>query len=198
MFLSVLYAFYTVYLTGALLIAVGCTLLYLAEFSEEYPETTKRFIEILILVSVINNVGLWVLEGFPLLNLVVSSFSANIAYFLLIRNFPFIRFRSFSFLLSIGTTLWHQYSAWKYFSINRHYTNSEVFAYFVVCSLAVPFALVISLQTFDNRLPTSKFHTFDALNAEDYPSKNKSSFFLMRFIKKRRDEILPLRGFKAN
>jgi len=105
-------------------------LYYLAEMIEEYTATTKHVMKILIMISCFINVGLWIVEGFPLTMIGVGLFT-NIIEFGLLKSFPYIELSSPHFICTVVLVFVNHYLAFNFFS-EVYYPINEVLTYFVI------------------------------------------------------------------
>lgn len=135
---------------GAFFPAAG--LYYLAELVEEYTVVAKK----VILTMILSTAGVYVLlaifDSLPWMMITCGLVTQGI-HALIMKNFPYVQFLSFSFLGSVILLLINNYLAFTFFA-THYYILSEVIAYFTICLWLVPFALFVSLSANDNVLPT--------------------------------------------
>jgi len=170
-----------VFQLSLLTLAVGSALYYLAELIEEYTVATKKAINGMLIASCVIYLGLWIIEGFPVM-LIGVGLLTNFVGFHLLQSFPFIEITSPSFLIKCALVFINHYYAFQYFSEVYH-SFSEVLAYFTLCLWAVPFTFFISLSAADNVLPQhmSYGHETDVLSHYMTKGKKKRSALLTMF-----------------
>ncbi|CAI8052297.1 Protein TEX261, partial [Geodia barretti] len=127
-------------------------LYYLAELIEEYSVLAKKVITFAVLCVVVMHLGLWLIDGFPVL-LVLTAVLAHLCYGSLLSTFPLISLLSPGFLAGTVFLLVSHYLAFQYFATEWH-PFQEVLAFFFCGLWMVPFAFFISLSANDLVLPT--------------------------------------------
>ncbi|XP_055838875.1 protein TEX261 [Episyrphus balteatus] len=136
--------------------AIAAGLYYLAELVEEYSVFAKKFISSMIGATFLLYIAFIFFENLSW-NMVFCGFGAQFFHFCIMKNFPNIRFLSFSFFGAVIFLILNHLLAFQYFTTNL-YPFSEVLGYFIICLWLVPFALFISLSANDNVLPTLNDH----------------------------------------
>ncbi|XP_065593839.1 protein TEX261, partial [Cyrtonyx montezumae] len=107
---------------GTLAIAAG--LYYLAELVEEYTVIARRVIRSIIWLSSLAQLGLLLLERFPVA-LVGVGLLSNAAHFALLRRFPDIAAASAEFIGSCVLVVLNHFLAFQFFA-QHYYAFSEV------------------------------------------------------------------------
>uniref|UniRef100_A0A1L8DJR6 Protein TEX261 n=1 Tax=Nyssomyia neivai TaxID=330878 RepID=A0A1L8DJR6_9DIPT len=153
-------------------ISIAAGLYYVAELVEEYTVVAKKIILMMILSTVVVHIFLALIDGFPWL-MIFCGLLAQGVHALIMKNFPYVHFLSFSFLGSVILLLINNYLAFTYFA-THYYLLTEVIAYFTVCLWLIPFALFVSLSANDNVLPTVNERTH-LLNENDVVTNYFSS-----------------------
>eukprot|EP01134_Creolimax_fragrantissima_P001788 CFRG1788T1 len=174
-------------------LCIASGLFYLAEIVEEYPQPTKQFISIAMVVACILNACMWVFEGLPLFTVVLPGLVAHAVYSLHLPPFPVCNFTSVAFVGSISLArcvrfgrhiprsiilirhcsylvmfVIHQYCVFAHFS-THYYVFGDVLAYFTVCVWLVPFIFFVSLTSGDSNLPTT---SSNGIGTENYAGDN--------------------------
>jgi hypothetical protein len=134
------------------LLSLAAGLYYLAELIEEYSVLAKKVIAFAVLCVVVMHVGLWLIDGLPVL-LVLTAVLAHLCYGSLLSTFPLISLLSPGFLAGTVFLLVSHYLAFQYFATEWH-PFQEVLAFFFCGLWMVPFAFFISLSANDLVLPT--------------------------------------------
>uniref|UniRef100_A0A7G3AS90 Protein TEX261 n=1 Tax=Lutzomyia longipalpis TaxID=7200 RepID=A0A7G3AS90_LUTLO len=133
-------------------ISIAAGLYYVAELVEEYTVIAKKIILMMIFSTAVIHIFLVIFDSFPWL-MILCGLLAQGVHALIMKNFPYVQFLSFSFLGSVILLIINNYLAFTYFA-SHYYMLSEVIAYFTICLWLVPFALFVSLSANDNVLPT--------------------------------------------
>lgn len=180
-------------------VSIAAGLYYLAELVEEYTVMSKKIINYLLLVTTLILMGLLVFEELPW-SLLGGCLLANLAYYFVLRTFPFIQLSSPSFILSAVMILVDHYLAFSYFA-NVWHPFSEVLAFFTICLWLIPFALFVSLSANENVLPTSVPSEIptdtDGDVVTNYFRRKGKRYGLLSFLKSAQDTILPQRVKKG-
>ncbi|KAH3787612.1 protein TEX261-like [Dreissena polymorpha] len=176
-------------------LSIAAGLFYLAELVEEYTVLTSKIIKYLILVTSSVFVGLLLFEELPL-SCIIFGLLGNVAFFLLLQNFPYFEISSPGFIGSVVSVLINHYLAFSYFTTNWH-PFYEVLAYFTVCLWIVPFSFFVSLSANENVLPTTAERTYSESEETDvvsnYFSRKGKKYGLLSFLKNAHGSILPQR-----
>ncbi|XP_055620353.1 protein TEX261 isoform X2 [Toxorhynchites rutilus septentrionalis] len=176
------------------MIAAG--LYYLAELVEEYTVIAKKIISWMVVVSVLLYVVFIFTERFSW-TMLVCGLGAQVLHAVILKNFPFVKFLSPSFLGAVALLLVNHYLAFVYFQWQYH-PFSEVMAYFTLCLWLVPFALFVSLSANDNVLPTSNERTpllGDDIVTNYFSSRKKLG--LLSLFNYAKESLLPERNKKS-
>lgn len=132
--------------------SVACGMYYLADLAEEYPTYTHRMLKYTIWFVLGCHVALWLLEGLPIVFVLVGILS-HVAYHMLLGTFPVLNYTSIEFVLSAaGLALSHVVWLW-HFTSPVYYPVGHKMAFFFVCVWIVPFGFCLSLSVNDNVLP---------------------------------------------
>lgn len=178
-------------------VSIAAGLYYLAELVEEYTVMAKKVITWMILGSVLLYAVFIFTERFTW-TMILCGVGAQALHAAILKNFPYVKFLSPSFLGAVILLLWNHYLAFIYFQQQLH-PFTEVMAYFTLCLWLVPFALFVSLSANDNVLPTSNERT-PLLSDNDvvtnyFSSRKKVGLLsLFNFAK---ESLLPERNKKA-
>ncbi|KAL5471609.1 hypothetical protein EMCRGX_G029739 [Ephydatia muelleri] len=173
------------------LLSLAAGLYYLAELIEEYSVISRRIISILLVFVIIIDIGLLMIDGFPL-GLTVVGIALHLLYGSLLTTFPVISLCSIGFIggtvllvLAHGLAFLHFAEVWHPFQ--------EVLAFFFLCLWLVPFSFFISLSANDFVLPTT---TFDEDGLRRRPRR---SGFLAVFdlLSSKLDKMLPSKSSKS-
>lgn len=182
-------------------LAIAAALYYLAELIEEYTATTKQVIKVMIMISCGINVGLWIIEGFPL-SMTGVGLLTNIIELGLLVSFPYIELSSPHFICTVVLVFVNHYLAFNFFS-EVYYPINEVLTYFVVCLWVIPFTFFISLSASDNVLPShmqssnmqGMYGSQDNDVLSHYMTKGKKKrSFLLTLLEGGKDLIIPSRS----
>jgi hypothetical protein len=90
------------------LLSLAAGLYYLAELIEEYSVLAKKVIAFAVLCVVVMHVGLWLIDGLPVL-LVLTAVLAHLCYGSLLSTFPLISLLSPGFLAGTGPLHYRPY-----------------------------------------------------------------------------------------
>jgi len=189
-----------------LTLALAAGLYYLAELVEEYSSAAARVIRYTILVTVLLYLGLWLLEGFPLL-LVGMGVLAQLLHLALLRTFPVFVPASPSFIGTIVLLLVNHYLAFRYFA-EEYRSFGEMLAYMTLCLWVVPFSFLVSLSANDQTLPMISHHarsgstqygmaSFLIPNDNDVVSsyfstkQKRGGYGLLSLFKRAKESVLP-------
>ncbi|KAF5273399.1 hypothetical protein FQA39_LY07416 [Lamprigera yunnana] len=170
-----------------LTIAIAAGLYYLAELVEEYTVITKKIIWWTNTSVTIVYICLWLFENFPTL-IVACGIVSQLSHFVILVDFPYVVFTSFSFLIAASFIIINHYLAFRHFA-NVFYSFSEVMAYFTLCLWVVPFALFISLSANENVLPTIIQGTSGDV-VSNYFSKQQKKYGLLTLFNYAKDSVL--------
>ncbi|EDS41821.1 conserved hypothetical protein [Culex quinquefasciatus] len=159
-------------------------LYYLAELVEEYTVTAKKVITWLVVGSVALYVVFIFTERFSW-TMVLCGLGAQALHAAILKNFPYVKFMSPSFLGAIVLLLLNHYLAFIYFQ-QQYHPFAEVMAYFTLALWLVPFALFVSLSANgDNDIVTNYFSSrkklgllslFNYAKESLLPERNKKAF----------------------
>lgn len=113
----------------------------------------KQVFRVLILAIVGLHVGLLLVDGLPVVNILVG-ICAHLCFLAVLATFPFFHITSGPFvgscvLLGLDHLLW-----FRYFGTNYH-PFAEVVGFFGLCVWLVPFLFFISLSANESTLPTA-------------------------------------------
>ncbi|XP_055705696.1 protein TEX261 [Phlebotomus papatasi] len=178
-------------------ISIAAGLYYLAELVEEYTVVAKK----VILTMILSTAGVYVLlaifDSLPWMMITCGLLAQGI-HALIMKNFPYVQFLSFSFLGSVILLLINNYLAFTFFA-THYYILSEVIAYFTICLWLVPFALFVSLSANDNVLPTvnERSHLLGENDVVTNYFSSKKKTGLLTFFNYAKESILPQRNKKA-
>lgn len=178
-------------------VSIAAGLYYLAELVEEYTVTAKKVITWLVVGSVVLYVVFIFTERFSW-TMVLCGLGAQALHAAILKNFPYVKFMSPSFLGAVVLLLLNHYLAFIYFQQQFH-PFSEVMAYFTLALWLVPFALFVSLSANDNVLPTSNERT-PLLSDNDIVTNYFSSrkkLGLLSLFNYAKESLLPERNKKA-
>ncbi|XP_055620352.1 protein TEX261 isoform X1 [Toxorhynchites rutilus septentrionalis] len=177
-------------------VSIAAGLYYLAELVEEYTVIAKKIISWMVVVSVLLYVVFIFTERFSW-TMLVCGLGAQVLHAVILKNFPFVKFLSPSFLGAVALLLVNHYLAFVYFQWQYH-PFSEVMAYFTLCLWLVPFALFVSLSANDNVLPTSNERTpllGDDIVTNYFSSRKKLG--LLSLFNYAKESLLPERNKKS-
>ncbi|XP_069139455.1 protein TEX261-like [Argopecten irradians] len=174
-------------------LSIAAGLYYLAELVEEYTVLTAKIIKYMIFSTSAVFVGLLLLEDFPLM-MVVSGLLGNVAFFLVLKTFPYFVISSPAFVGSVVFVIINHYLAFQYFS-SIWFPFTDVLSYFTLCLWLVPFAFFVSLSANENVLPTMTEARPQSQDSADvvsnyFKAKGKK-YGLLSFLKSAQDSILP-------
>lgn len=178
-------------------VSIAAGLYYLAELVEEYTVVAKKVISWMVIGSVLLYVVFMFTERFSW-TMLFCGLGAQVLHAAILKNFPYVKFLSTSFLGAVILLLVNHYLAFVYFQ-QQYHPFSEVMAYFTLCLWLVPFALFVSLSANDNVLPTSNERT--PLLADNdvvtnyFSSRKKLS--LLTFFNYAKESLLPERNKKT-
>lgn len=178
-------------------VSIAAGLYYLAELVEEYTVLAKKVITWMIVGSVLLYVVFIFTERFTW-TLILCGLGAQALHAAILKNFPYVKFLSPSFLGAVILLLANHYLAFIYFQQQFH-PFTEVMAYFTLCLWLVPFALFVSLSANDNVLPTSNERTHllsDNDVVTNYFSSRKK-IGLLSLFNYAKESLLPERNKKA-
>ncbi|KAL1398507.1 hypothetical protein quinque_007298 [Culex quinquefasciatus] len=178
-------------------VSIAAGLYYLAELVEEYTVTAKKVITWLVVGSVALYVVFIFTERFSW-TMVLCGLGAQALHAAILKNFPYVKFMSPSFLGAIVLLLLNHYLAFIYFQ-QQYHPFAEVMAYFTLALWLVPFALFVSLSANDNVLPTSNERT-PLLSDNDIVTNYFSSrkkLGLLSLFNYAKESLLPERNKKA-
>uniref|UniRef100_A0A8D8AVX7 Protein TEX261 n=1 Tax=Culex pipiens TaxID=7175 RepID=A0A8D8AVX7_CULPI len=178
-------------------VSIAAGLYYLAELVEEYTVTAKKVITWLVVSSVALYVVFIFTERFSW-TMVLCGLGAQALHAAILKNFPYVKFMSPSFLGAIVLLLLNHYLAFIYFQ-QQYHPFAEVMAYFTLALWLVPFALFVSLSANDNVLPTSNERT-PLLSDNDIVTNYFSSrkkLGLLSLFNYAKESLLPERNKKA-
>lgn len=172
-------------------------LYYLAELVEEYTVTAKKVITWMVVGSVLLYVVFTFTERFSW-SMLLCGLGAQALHAVILKNFPYVKFLSPSFLGAVILLLLNHYLAFIYFQ-QQYHPFTEVMAYFTLCLWLVPFALFVSLSANDNVLPTSNERT-PLLGDNDVVTNYFSSrkkLGLLSLFNYAKESLLPERNKKS-
>lgn len=178
-------------------VSIAAGLYYLAELVEEYTVMAKKVITWMIVGSVLLYAVFIFTERFTW-TLILCGVGAQGLHAAILKNFPYVKFLSPSFLGAVILLLLNHYLAFIYFQQQFH-PFTEVMAYFTLCLWLVPFALFVSLSANDNVLPTSNERTHllsDNDVVTNYFSSRKK-IGLLSLFNFAKESLLPERNKKA-
>lgn len=178
-------------------VSIAAGLYYLAELVEEYTVVAKKVITWMIVSSVLLYAVFIFTERFTW-TLILCGIGAQGLHATILKNFPYVKFLSPSFLGAVILLLLNHYLAFIYFQQQFH-PFTEVMAYFTLCLWLVPFALFVSLSANDNVLPTSNERTHllgDNDVVTNYFSSRKK-IGLLSLFNFAKESLLPERNKKA-
>lgn len=178
-------------------VSIAAGLYYLAELVEEYTVTAKKVITWLVVGSVALYVVFIFTERFSW-TMVLCGLGAQALHAAILKNFPYVKFMSPSFLGAVVLLLVNHYLAFIYFQ-QQYHPFAEVMAYFTLALWLVPFALFVSLSANDNVLPTSNERT-PLLSDNDIVTNYFSSrkkLGLLSLFNYAKESLLPERNKKA-
>lgn len=178
-------------------VSIAAGLYYLAELVEEYTVLAKKVITWMIVGSVLLYAVFIFTERFTW-TLILCGVGAHGLHAAILKNFPYVKFLSPSFLGAVILLLLNHYLAFIYFQQQFH-PFTEVMAYFTLCLWLVPFALFVSLSANDNVLPTSNERTHllgDNDVVTNYFSSRKK-IGLLSLFNFAKESLLPERNKKA-
>ncbi|OWF36109.1 protein TEX261-like [Mizuhopecten yessoensis] len=174
-------------------LSIAAGLYYLAELVEEYTVLTAKIIKYMIFGTSAVFVGLLILEDFSLM-MIVAGLLGNVAFFLVLKTFPYFVISSPPFIGSVVFCVINHYLAFQYFS-TIWYPFTDVLSYFTLCLWLVPFTFFVSLSANENVLPTMT----EARPQGQDPSDVVSNYFkakgkkygLLSFLKSAQESMLP-------
>ncbi|KAL4231133.1 hypothetical protein ACF0H5_008716 [Mactra antiquata] len=176
-------------------LSIAAGLFYLAELVEEYTVLTKKIILYLISLTTAVYICLLLFEDLPFSN-ILFGLLGNVAYFVLLKDFPYFLLSSPGFIGSVGSVLLNHYLAFSYFTSVYHPFH-EVLAYFTICLWLVPFAFFVSLSANENVLPTTSGRVSSTSDETDvvsnYFSRKGKKYGLLSMLKSAQDSVLPER-----
>ncbi|XP_058830309.1 protein TEX261 [Topomyia yanbarensis] len=178
-------------------VSIAAGLYYLAELVEEYTVTAKRIITWMVIASVLLYVIFIFTEQFSW-TMLLCGMGAQALHVVILKNFPYVKFLSLSFLGAVILLLVNHYLAFIYFQ-QQHHPFTEVMAYFTLCLWLVPFALFVSLSANDNVLPTSNERT-PLLSDNDIVTNyfsSKKKLGLLSLFNYAKESLLPERNKKS-
>ncbi|XP_055613750.1 protein TEX261 [Uranotaenia lowii] len=178
-------------------VSIAAGLYYLAELVEEYTVLAKRIITWMVVGSVALY-GLFIFTENFSWAMVLCGLGAQAMHAAILKNFPYVRFLSPSFLGALILLLVNHYLAFIYFQ-HQYHAFTEVMAYFTLCLWLVPFALFVSLSANDNILPTSNERT-PLLSDNDVVTNYFSSrkkLGLLSLFNYAKESLLPERNKKS-
>eukprot|EP01012_Entosiphon_sulcatum_P027864 TRINITY_DN33640_c0_g1_i1.p3 TRINITY_DN33640_c0_g1~~TRINITY_DN33640_c0_g1_i1.p3 ORF type:complete len:188 (+),score=36.69 TRINITY_DN33640_c0_g1_i1:96-659(+) len=152
-------------------LCLACGFYYLAEFAEEYIIQTRTGLRITSYAVFVTYLGLWLVDGYPLIPCLVGLLS-HAAYFMLLPNFPFVYSRDpFLWASVAGFVLSHVlwYFHFLYEDILAQPTYRVLVGFFFLCIWAVPFTLIITVSVES----TKRFHA--ARDATEYGKRASGS-----------------------
>lgn len=178
-------------------VSIAAGLYYLAELVEEYTVTAKKVITWMVVGSVLLYVVFIFTERFSW-SMLLCGLGAQALHAVILKNFPYVKFLSPSFLGAVILLLLNHYLAFIYFQ-QQYHPFTEVMAYFTLCLWLVPFALFVSLSANDNVLPTSNERT-PLLGDNDVVTNYFSSrkkLGLLSLFNYAKESLLPERNKKS-
>ncbi|XP_058463043.1 protein TEX261 [Malaya genurostris] len=178
-------------------VSIAAGLYYLAELVEEYTVTAKKTITWMVIASVLLYVIFIFTEQFSW-TMLLCGMGAQALHVAILKNFPYVKFLSLSFLGALILLLFNHYLAFIYFQ-QHHHPFVEVMAYFTLCLWLVPFALFVSLSANDNVLPTSSEKT-PLLSDNDIVTNyfsSKKKLGLLSLFNYAKESLLPERNKKS-
>ncbi|XP_055383402.1 protein TEX261 [Condylostylus longicornis] len=180
-------------------IAIAAGLYYLAELVEEYTVIAKKIISWLVIFTTSIYVLFIFVDDLPW-TMVLCGLTEQLFHFIIMKDFPYVEFFSFSFLGAVLLLIINHILAFREFA-TIYYPFSEVMAYFTLCLWLVPFALFISLSANNNVLPTTVNEQTPLLDNHDvvtnYFSKKGKKLGLLTFFNYAKESILPQRVKKS-
>lgn len=179
-------------------LSIAAGLYYLAELVEEYTVMTGKVIRYLIVITTAVYICILLFENFPLL-IIVAGLTTNVAYFFVLKTFPFFDLGSPAFIGAVVLLIVDHYLAFSHFS-DIWYPFAEVLAYFTVCLWLVPFAFFVSLSACENTLPLTAnvpHSTEDSDVVTSYFSRKGKKYGLLSVFKNMQETILPQRVKKS-
>ncbi|XP_039953052.1 protein TEX261 [Bactrocera neohumeralis] len=176
-------------------ISIAAGLYYVAELVEEYTQTARKIITMMIGATVFVYIMFIFFDNLPW-KMILCGLAAQMFHAIIMSNFPFIRFISVPFIGAIVLLIINHMLAFQYFT-SYYYPFLQILAYFTICLWLVPFALFVSLSANDNVLPTT---VNDSMGSQDvvtnYFSRGKKQGLLSLF-NYAKDSLLPTRNKKS-
>lgn len=105
-------------------LSIAAGLYYLAELTEEYTSMAKKTIKYLTVFSCIIYVMLMLFENLTW-TMIIFGLLAQVVHFVILSEFPFVRFISVPFLSAVTLWILNHYLAFIFFQSN-YYSLSEV------------------------------------------------------------------------
>lgn len=105
-------------------LSIAAGLYYLAELTEEYTVVAKKVINCLTIFSCVVYLLLMLFEELTWL-MIIFGLAAQVAHFLILAEFPYVKFVSVSFLGAVTLWLLNHYLAFTFFRAS-YYPLSEV------------------------------------------------------------------------
>uniref|UniRef100_A0A336MD40 Protein TEX261 n=1 Tax=Culicoides sonorensis TaxID=179676 RepID=A0A336MD40_CULSO len=175
-------------------LSIAAGLYYLAELTEEYSSVAKKVIKYLTIFSCIVYLLLMIFEDLTWF-MIIFGLAAQAMHFIILSEFPFVRFLSVPFLSAVTLWVLNHYLAFTFFHASYH-PLSEMLAYFTICLWIVPFALFVSLGVNDNVLPMQNERTFTDNDVVTNYLSSKKKVGLLSLFQYLKETFIPYGGKK--
>jgi hypothetical protein len=130
----------------------ACGLYYLAELVEEHTSMMRRIMYGTTVAVIVTHI-LFLVEMVPPLALATGAL-AHVSYLWLLNDFPFIRFLSTPFLVSLALLVASHY-LWISHFLSHYHSLTHVLCFCLFMMWLVPFGFFISLSVNESTLPNS-------------------------------------------
>lgn len=177
-------------------VCLACGLYYLAELAEEHTQLMRRLMKLAIMAVLVVHMLMLALEQLPYAALAVG-FATHLSYWWLMRDFPFIRVLSLSFLVSFALLVASHYLWASHFFAHFH-KATPVACFFIFNVWLVPFGFFVSLSVNESTLPDRQAASAEDVYSEGGRSKQRSGIVSMfSFFQQKRDDLVPAMGKKV-
>lgn len=182
----------------AICLATG--LYYIADLVEEHTRSTRKVISVAIKVTVGLHVALLLVDWLPIWCTAVG-IAAHVAYFRLLRTYPYFSLKSPDFLVAVGLLV-ASHVAWLRFFLgspnHAHVSIEWLCGFLLVTTWLVPSAFFMSLSANESVLPGSAPGPYQGYVRSEAdpramaPKRGRSTLLgLLNYLRQKRDEVLP-------